>query len=418
MRIFNNACAVYAVLVLLATPACEGCIIGSVTYTAGPMVSAAALAEESHLLEGVVYTDSLLRCELARLDSLYFSYGLLATEVTVDTVRRDDSVDLRMGVTEGERTVFGEVSISGSTRFTPLEIARRLGAIEGDPFDPIALGNAMQRLLADYNDAGYPYAQVWLTGFLYRSRVNRADISFSLFEGDRAVIGGVRFEGLTKTDTAVAMRTARLRPGSVYNERAVRRSGTYLRASGLFEAVGEVEVRRVREGAVDVVIPVNEIARSNRFQGAFGFSRKDGGDYVLSGSAEVELRNIAGSARDAMVSWLNDGQDYSRVEVTFREPFLLSSPVRLEVEVRQVVQDTIYTWHSGGVPHDTPRTGILDRGRCGRGPQRAGRRRARPQHPAAVPGRIRAVGEKQSQHQIAHRRGVQAELPAGRAHGS
>ena len=348
MRIFNNACAVYAVLVLLATPACEGCIIGSVTYTAGPMVSAAVLAEESHLLEGVVYTDSLLRCELARLDSLYFSYGLLATEVTVDTVRRDDSVDLRMGVTEGERTVFGEVSISGSTRFTPFEIARRLGAIEGDPFDPIALGNAMQRLLADYNDAGYPYAQVWLTGFLYRSRVNRADISFSLFEGDRAVIGGVRFEGLTKTDTAVAMRTARLRPGSVYNERAVRRSGTYLRASGLFEAVGEVEVRRVREGAVDVVIPVNEIARSNRFQGAFGFSRKDEGDYVLSGSAEVELRNIAGSARDAMVSWLNDGQDYSRVEVTFREPFLLSSPVRLEVEVRQVVQDTIYTWHSGG----------------------------------------------------------------------
>lgn len=349
VRTFNVACAVCVAAVLCVARPCAGSVIGSVTYAGGEMVPAAAVSDGSCLLEGVVYSDSLLRHELVRLDSLYFSYGLLAATVTVDTVRTGDRVNVHVDVMEGVRTVYGSVTVSGSNRISPVEIIRLLGATEGNPFDPVALGMEMQRLLLDYNDTGFPYAQVWLSGFTYRPEANRADLSFSVFEGDRAVIARVRFDGLTKTDTAVALRTARLREGIVYRERAVRRSSEYLRDSGLFETVGDAEVRRGTGGAVDVVIPVKEMARSNRFQGAFGFSRKEVGEYVLSGSAEVELRNIAGTARDAMFSWLNDGEDYSRVEFKYREPFLLSSPVHLDVEVRQVVQDTIFTWHSGGL---------------------------------------------------------------------
>ncbi len=349
VRTFNVACAVCAVIVLCIVRPSAGSVIGSVTYAGGLVVSTATVSKESCLLEGVVYSDSLIRHELTRLDSIYFSYGLLAATVTVDTVRTGDRVNVHVGVSEGDRTVYGDVTVSGSNRLSLSEIVRFLGAREGDPFDPVDLGSAMQRLLLDYNDAGFPYAQVWLSGFAYRAEANRADLAFSIFEGDRTMIAQVRFDGLAKTDTAVALRTARLREGVVYRERAVRRSSKYLRESGLFEMVGEAEVRRGRDGSVDVVIPLKEMARSNRFQGAFGFSRKDEGEYILSGSAEVELRNIAGTARDAMFSWLNDGENYSRVEFKYREPFLLSSPVHLDVEVRQVVQDTVYTWHSGGL---------------------------------------------------------------------
>ncbi|HUV36713.1 MAG TPA: POTRA domain-containing protein [Patescibacteria group bacterium] len=349
MRTFNVACVVCAVFALCVTQPCGGSVIGSVTYAGGESVSAAAAGGGSYLHEGAVYSDSLLRTELSRLDSLLFSYGLLAAAVTVDTVRTGERIDMHVGIGEGERAVYGDVAVSGSTRLQSSEIVRLLGTVAGDPFDPAALGSAMQHLLLDYNEAGYPYAQVWLTGFAYRPESNRADLSFSVFEGDRATIADVRFDGLAKTDTAVALRTARLRTGAVYSERAVKRSSEFLRASGLFQAVGDAEVRRGRDGTVDVVIPVTEMARSNRFQGAFGFSRKNEEEYILNGSAEVELRNIAGTARDAMFSWLNDGQDYSRVEVKYREPFLFSSPVHFDIEVQQVVQDTIYTWHSGGL---------------------------------------------------------------------
>lgn len=349
VRTFSIACAVLAAVAGCAASPCAGSTVGSVTYDGGDLVPATAAGEGGYLVAGVVYSDSLLRRELVRLDSLYFSYGLLAATVTVDTVRTDDRVNVQVHVREGDRTVYGSVTVSGSDRLSASEVVEFLAAREGDPFDPIALGAAMQRLLLDYNDAGFPYAQVWLSGFAYRPETNRADLSISVFEGDRAVISHVRFEGLTKTDTAVALRTARLREGAVYNERAVRRSGAYLRDSGLFEAVEKPDVRRGPDGTVDIIIPVREAARSNRFQGAFGFSRTDDDEYILSGSAEVELRNIAGTARDAMFAWLNDGERYSRVHFKYHEPFLFSSAVHLDVEVQQVVQDTIYTYHSGGL---------------------------------------------------------------------
>lgn len=341
-------------LLLFAALPCEGSVVGSVRFSAGETVPASLLAGGSFLEEGVAFSDSLLERELVRLDSLYFSYGLLAATVTIDTVQSADRVDVRIDVSEGERTSVGAVSVSGPAFYTTDEIIDRLGVERGDPFDPVALEGSLKRLLVAYNDAGFPYAQVWLTGFAYRPESNSTELSFSIFEGDRAEIAHVLFEGLAKTDTATALRISRLREGAVYNERAVQRAGAYLRASGIFESVGDVEVRRGRDGTVDVALPVEEFERYNRFQGAFGFSRKEDREYVLNGSAEVELRNIAGTGRDAMFSWLNDGEKYSEVDVRYREPFLFSSSVHLDVEVRQVVQDTIFTWHSGGLYFTVP----------------------------------------------------------------
>jgi outer membrane protein assembly factor BamA len=319
------------------------------SYATSGGIPPAVLGDGSFLREGAVFSDSLLEAELVRLDSLLFSYGFLGAAAAVDTVRGADRCNVRVSVAEGDRAAVGDVSVSGSTLFAPPEVIGLLGVVEGAPFEPFALGEAMQRLLLNYNDAGFPYAQVWLTGFQYRPDGNRADLSFSIFEGDHAVISRVLFDGLTKTDTSLALRTARLREGADYNERAVQRSSEYLRVSDLFEEVGDPDVRRGRDGTVDVVLSVTERTRANRFQGAFGFSRKDGGDYVLNGSVEAELHNIAGTGREAMLGWMNDGQEYSRVEVAYREPFLFSAPLHLDIEVRQVIQDTIYTWHSGGL---------------------------------------------------------------------
>lgn len=354
VRISDMTGIVCVMLLVCAAFPCEGSVVGSVRYAAGETVPASMLEGGSFLTEDVAFSDSLLERELVRLDSLYFSYGLLAATMTIDTVRSAGRVDIEVDISEGERTRVGAVSVSGSAFYTTDEIIDRLGVRTGDPFDPVALEGSLRRLLVTYNDAGFPYAQVWLTGFVYRPESNRAELSFSIFEGDRAAIEHLFFEGLGKTDTTTALRISRLREGAVYNERAIQRARSYLRSSGLFESVGGVEVRRGKDGAVDVVIPLKEIERYNRFQGAFGFSRKDDGEYVLNGSAEVELRNIAGTGRSAMFSWLNDGEKYSEVDVRYGEPFLFSSPVHLDVEMRQIVQDTVFTWHSGGLYFTVP----------------------------------------------------------------
>jgi outer membrane protein assembly factor BamA len=343
-----------AALVFMLSGPTEAEVIRSVRREGASAISAADLAKGSFLRAGAAYADSLASNEAARIDSLYFSIGFVGARVRVDTSAAADGVDVLLEIQEGEPTRVGAVSVSGTELIEAADAAKRVRPATGDRFDPFALEESLRALLMFYNESGYPYAQVWLTGFRYVPASNTVELAVSVSEGVRSRIGRVVFEGIAKTDSAVALRTSRLEPGSVYGEKRVANAAKYLRASGYFESVGEARLERPSGGAVDVVIPVRDIERSNLFQGAVGFSRKEGGDYVLNGSVALELRNIAGTGRRAHFDWLNNGERYSRFLLKYREPFLFSSMVSLDAELSQVIQDTVYMWNAGGLYAGVP----------------------------------------------------------------
>lgn len=369
-------------LLLLAATVARGENDGAVrrvSWLGARRLSAKLIAADNPLAAGETFSDSLVAEGLRHADSLYFAHGMLDTGFDVDTLRAGRDIDVTVTVREGAVAALGELTITGTGALAPAAALEIVGVREGDPFDPAFVGEGMGRLLGRYTDEGFPWAQVWLTGFSVDRVRHRVDLDFSVFEGERSTVAAVRFEGIGHTDTSVALRTARLQAGGAFREEDLAAARRRLAGAGLFSEVGEPVVRRRGGGAVEVVIPVTENKRPNAFQGAFGFSQKENGDYRLNGSALLDLRNIAGTGRGARFDWLNDGEDYSRIELAYLEPFLLGSPLRLRVELGQVIQDTIYTWHTGGayvtwpvagswavtagaaVDRNVPGEGILDR---------------------------------------------------------
>ncbi|MCX5752410.1 MAG: hypothetical protein NTW97_02055, partial [Candidatus Krumholzibacteria bacterium] len=351
-----------AAFVLLLPGFTEAGVIRAVRYSGFDALSASELAGRSLLRAGIRYSDSLASCEVARIDSLYFSNGFIGAEVGVDSSVSAEGVDVRLTIREGEPARIGKISVSGVEFMGEAEATRRVRPSTGERFDPFVLEESLRGLLAFYNESGYPYAQVWLTGFRYLPAANEVELTISISEGERSRVSRVVFEGLAKTDSSVALRTSRLKLGSVYSEKRVGNAREYLRGAGYFESVGAARLERRSSGAVDVIIPVKEIERSNLFQGALGFSRRAGGKYVLNGSVDLELRNVAGTGRLAHFDWLNDGERYSKLALKFREPFLFSSMVSLDAELSQVIQDTTYIWNSGGLYFGIPlgpRTSII-----------------------------------------------------------
>jgi outer membrane protein insertion porin family len=338
-----------AAFVLMLPCISEAGVIRAVRYTGCEAISASALAKRSLLRAGVAYADSLASLEAVRVDSLYFANGFVGAEVAVDTSVTPSGVEVRLEIREGEPSRVGAVSVSGAELIGDAEAAKRVHPSAGERFDPFVLEASLRGLLAFYNESGYPYAQVWLTGFRYVPASNEVELTISISEGERSRIGRVLFEGIAKTDSSVALRTSRLKPGAVYAEKRVAKARSFLLGSGYFESVGEARLERAAGGAVDIVIPVKEIERSNLFQGALGFSRRETGTYILNGSIDLDLRNIAGTGRLAHFSWLNDGQRYSKLALKYREPFLFASMVSLDAELSQVIQDSTYMWNSGGL---------------------------------------------------------------------
>jgi len=338
-----------AAIALLALSAAGGGEIRSVRFSTRGDLSPSLLSGGSLLERGAALSDSLLDLEILRIDSLCFFHGRLAASVGIDTFVTDRGVEVLIDVDEGEWTRIGDVAVTGSSAISAEETSGILRLERGDRFLPSDLGRALARLLERYNGSGYPFAQVWLTGFEYDPQANRVDLAVSVFEGETSVVSDVSFRGLVSTDSSFALRVSRVRVGSRYDERNVATGREYLRASGLFGRVDEPIVEQVGRGEVRLVYPVEELRRTNLFQGGFGISQRDGDDYVLSGAVDLVLTNIAGRGRDAHLSWINNGESYSRLELSCAEPFIFSAPLGLEARIRQIVQDSVYVYHSAGL---------------------------------------------------------------------
>ncbi|MBN2071445.1 MAG: hypothetical protein JW814_08310 [Candidatus Krumholzibacteriota bacterium] len=336
-------------LILISAGGARGQAIRKVEWRGSDLVASNELVSETFLRRGEILTERMIEMELARIDSIYFSHGLLGVEIEIDTLLSGGKVSVGVKLYEGEQALVGKITVTGGSDHDRRSLPGRLGLEEGRTFEPRRLGRSMEVYLREQVDSGYPFAQIWMTGFSFDRQANTVDIVFSQYNGDISIISGVTFEGIARTDTSVALRTSRLGKGKRFSERDLEKSQEYLGSSGLFRSTGRIRVIRSDMGKVELVVPVIEKENSNSFLGAFGFSRKDDGDYRLNGSLRLDLRNIAGKGRDVSLDWLNDGQKYSNTRLLFTEPFLFSMPVHFDGELRQTVQDTLYDLASGGV---------------------------------------------------------------------
>ncbi len=355
MRLRWNAAHFSSILViLLASVSSRAQVISGVEWAGADRIGVEELSSGSFLKRGAALTEDLMRLEMARVDSVYFSRGYLAVELDIGLLHSGDAVAVRMTLFEGERASIRDVTVTGCTGDEKEDLIESLGIATGSGFDPLRLGRRMKEYLDLKVESGYPFAQVWLTGFSFDDRLNSVDLVISQYSGERATVSNVVFEGIAGTDSSFALRISRLKKGGLFSERDIERCRDYLTGSRVFKSVGLVRVLMREAAEVDLVIPVVEKDNSNSFLGAFGFYQEDSGDYKLNGSLSLDLRNIAGKGRDINLDWLNDGQKYSDTKLIYREPFFLSMPFHVDSQLRQTIKDTLYDMASGGISFDIP----------------------------------------------------------------
>jgi outer membrane protein assembly factor BamA len=346
---FSKIAAGLVLTLILSDPLeASGRTARKIEWQAEGSLSVEDISSGTLLSSGTEFSDSLFRLEFARIDSICFESGYLDCEIEIDSIPGSSGDDIRITLYSGVRTKVGQINVTGQGAMGEEAILELLGVAEGSDFEPHRLEIAMRLLVRTLNEDGYPFAQAWITGVGHEPGSGRVDLSISLIEGKTAVVSDIFFEGISRTDSSIALRISRLKKDVPFDERALDRAQKYLVSSRLFEKVGKARVSGSTGNRVDLVIPVEDRKRANYFSGVFGFSRKENGDYRMNGSLKLELKNIAGTARGVGFDWLNDGLGYSRTELVLREPFLFSTPMSLDLEVRQTVNDTLYDLVSAG----------------------------------------------------------------------
>ena len=282
------------------------------------------------------------------LQEAYLAEGFMFAAVRV-TQEADSSYTVV--VEEGERARVGSAVAKGTRVRSESDVLHALGLERGSEFQPKQLARHIESLLADYDDDGYPFAQMWIDSLGLDSEQRLVNIALTVVEGEPRAISSVVVEGLQKTRPALAQRIAGIEAGTPYRAQALEDAYLRMVASGVFTDVAFPTVRLAADGrGVDAVITVDEPKRSHSFAAALGYASGDATrDRVLSGLAQLELNNVGGTLKDFGASWNNDGAGRSQTRVAYRDRLFFGRRLAFGVKLEQTGQDTVYTAQSAAI---------------------------------------------------------------------
>lgn len=230
-------------------------------------------------------------------------------------VKKDQTFDVVIRITEGSVYKFGKINISGDklTNSTA-RLSDNIKAESGEDFsaktireDTFAIGDV-------FGDVGYAFANV-----VPNTQVNRdkgtVDINYEVAKGKLVKINNVNIRGNNKTYDHVIRRELRVDEQEVYSGKKLHRTQEILQRLGYFDEVG-VSTEPVGDDKVDVNVNVKE-GQTGSFSAGAGYSTADG----LLFNSRVSENNLFGTGRRLSLS-ADIGTERSNYVLSFDDPRL------------------------------------------------------------------------------------------------
>lgn len=204
------------------------------------------------------------RADLDKLIEKYNEKGYRDAYITYDSIARNDdnTVDIRIGIEEGNRYFFGDISWVGNSIYPGEYLGQMLRIQKGDVFNQTLLD---ERLFMDddavhnlYMNNGYLFSRIIPVDVaIYNDTV---DLEMRIYEGDQASIERVIIRGNTKTHEHVIRRELRTKPGELFNKAALIRTVRELAQLGHFdpEKINPVPLPDPDKGTVDLEYNLEE----------------------------------------------------------------------------------------------------------------------------------------------------------------
>ncbi len=274
-------------------------------------------------------------------DSVYlYNYTKDLTGVKVD-----------VNIYEGPQYKVRNIEWDGNTVYTDEQLTQALDFERGDVFDEekfetnLNFNGKDSDINSLYQNIGYLFFQVRET--IQVVGEDSLDLSFEIFEDEKATIRQVNFSGNTKTHDEVVRRTLRTVPGNTYSRSAIVRTIRELSTLGYFnpEAITPDLVPNANDRTVDVEYRLEESQSTDNFEFSGGFGGRSIGIIL---SARVNFNNFSLQRMFEKGGWKpipsGDGQRMSvGVQVTgtgfqsytlgFTEPWFRGKPTSLGINL-------------------------------------------------------------------------------------
>lgn len=242
----------------------------------------------------------------------------------------DDTLQIKVPVTEGKIFRVGELKVEGNSIFSEQQILGYVGLKKGEIADGKRLQDAVyEDLKKVYGSSGFVQYNAEFDP-VFKDNPAKADegivdITITIEEGRQFTLRRLEFTGNTFTRDKVMRREFLLNEGDIYNQNYLEISVSRLNQTQYFDPVDkeqDVEIRTDEEkGDVDLIVKVKEKGRQQiSFNG--GLSGIGGSFFGL----EYSTNNLAG--RGEILSFnLGAGNRQQSLQFTYQEPYFRDRPI-------------------------------------------------------------------------------------------
>jgi outer membrane protein insertion porin family len=292
------------------------------------------------------FSELILKTDLALVSDNYRHRGYLAMNVEQGIRYSADSayVDIDISIAEALQTIVGSIAVHGNQAIPSEEVLLLFDVSPGDPLVESLFEKDIDRVLARYEQLGFPYAQCQLEKMIHRtgSENDTLDIVLAIEEAQRVTIDEIKIEGNKETEPSVIVRETRITSGEVFSPEKVDAIKPRLKRLNIFADVSDPELYE-RKDKSGLLIRVQE-GSTNTFDGVIGYVPGSGVDQsgYLTGLVSVSMRNLFGTGRKLSFRWAREDRSSQELSVRYLEPWVFSLPANIGGGFLQRQQDSTY----------------------------------------------------------------------------
>ena len=275
---------------------------------------------------------------MQQLPSLLMTKGYISASVDVVT---EDSTSVQLVLFKGKKYTWNNLNINQADWPLLNQLGYNSSSFSNKPFDQQKVTLVYNQLLDYFSKNGYPFAKLYLDSIELNDGLINAKLQVdkgALYHIDTLIVTGD-----VKISKYFLTRYLDIEEKEIYNEEKLNRIDARLSELPFIVQTQAHTVAMLNTGAeVNLYLQNRKSNQVNVLVGFLPSNAALGGKLLVTGEANLNLRNPFGNAETLGINWQQLQSKSPRLDLLFIRPYFFHSPVGMNINFELYKRDSLF----------------------------------------------------------------------------
>ena len=213
--------------------------------------------------------------------------------------------------------------------------------LTGKPLDPSELIYAKEQILQHLENNGYPFASISLDSSYFEESVLHGRLYVN--KGPLYHIDSILVEGNVRLQMSFLERYLDIPAGSIYQRDKLNNISKKLSQLGFLKETAPWNLTLLGTGAtLNLFLASKQSSQIDVLAGLMPSNTQIGGKLLLTGEANMQLRNAFGGGENLLLNWQQIQVQSPRLQIGFQKPYLFKSNVGVDFQFNLFKKDSTF----------------------------------------------------------------------------